>query len=199
MQNMQPEVVRYRALKPRARLNEDAVLKIFQLKGGSKSASQLAALHGVSEKTVRDIWTRRTWSTETYHLDTSRPMQPIHVKNVGRPKGCKDSKPRKKKGQPVQIRMNDTNLKTKSQQNPTLATLPCQFSMDQKDLHDNRADYNPWPDIQGRVDNIHASMHHKSVDDELHEWSERSWCSPRLTDPFRRDWNPALLARLLSM
>ena len=37
----------------------------------------------------------------------------------------------------------------------------------------------------------------KSMDDELHEWAEQSWCRPRLIDPFRRDWKPARLVCLL--
>ncbi len=49
----------------------------------------------VSEKTVRDIWTGRTWSRETWHLDTSRNLQ---LKQLGRPKGCRDSQPRKQRG-----------------------------------------------------------------------------------------------------
>ena len=60
-------------------------------------ALALAKIHGVSVKTVRDIWTGRTWYRETYHLDPSKPpMLDRLMKKMGRPKGVKDSKPRKK-------------------------------------------------------------------------------------------------------
>ena len=80
--------------KPRARLSEDQAITIFQSKSSASSAVNLARVYGVSEKAVRDIWKGRTWSKETWHLDTSRPFQ---LKLTGRPKGCKDKKPRKKK------------------------------------------------------------------------------------------------------
>ena len=80
------------APKPRARLSEAQVIAIFQVKGSASPATRVAAVYGVSEKAVRDIWKGRTWSRETWHLDTSRPLQ---LKLVGRPKGCKDSNPRK--------------------------------------------------------------------------------------------------------
>ena len=60
------------------------------------SATQLGKLYEVSEKTIRDIWTGRTWVRETWRLDTSRS---IPVKKIGRPKGRKDNKPRKRKEQ----------------------------------------------------------------------------------------------------
>ena len=194
MQTIHPEAVRHRC-KPRARLTEDQVLDIFKLKGSSKYASQLGALHGVSEKTVRDIWTGRTWSLETHHLDTSRP---IVIKNPGRPKGSKDSKPRKQKGQSVQnhLRQSHQSLGSNNKHSLPRSTTPCELSIDESYVHDNRSDcdFKLWTGPQGPASHISASMRRSSVDDELHEWKEQSWCSPR-TDPFRRDWNPALLAR----
>jgi hypothetical protein len=83
------------ALKPRARLTEDQVIQIFKFKDGLLSSSKLATIYRVSEKTVRDIWTGRTWSRETCHLDPSRTFEP---KQTGRPKGCRDSRPRNKRG-----------------------------------------------------------------------------------------------------
>jgi hypothetical protein len=84
------------ALKTRAKLSVHQVVDIFQLKKNmiSQPAAQVARQYDVSEKTVRDIWAGRTWSSETWHLDTTRILQ---HKQIGRPKGCRDSKPRKHK------------------------------------------------------------------------------------------------------
>ena len=81
------------ALKTRAKLSENQVLEIFQLKKGmsTHTAAQVARQFEVSEKTVRDIWTGRTWSSETWPLDTTRVLE---HKRIGRPKGRRDSKPR---------------------------------------------------------------------------------------------------------
>jgi hypothetical protein len=79
--------------KPRAVLTKSQAINIFQLKHKSLSATKVARSNGVSEKTVRDIWTARTWASETWHLDPSRA---IKIKqHTGRPLGSRDSKPRK--------------------------------------------------------------------------------------------------------
>jgi hypothetical protein len=79
--------------KPRAVLTKSQAITIFQLKQKSSSATKVARSCGISEKTVRDIWTARTWASETWHLDPSRT---IKIKqHTGRPLGSRDSKPRK--------------------------------------------------------------------------------------------------------
>ena len=55
-------------------------------------AAHVSKIYGVSEKAVRDIWTGRTWSKETWHLDASRSRP---LKKMGRPVGRQDTKPRK--------------------------------------------------------------------------------------------------------
>jgi hypothetical protein len=80
------------APKPRAVLTKSQAITIFQLKLNVSSATKIARSYGVSEKTVRDIWTGRTWATETWHLDPSRVVK---IKQSGRPLGSRDSKPRK--------------------------------------------------------------------------------------------------------
>ncbi len=80
--------------KPRARLTEVQAVDIFKMRSPISSAVNIAKRFGVSEKTVRDIWKGRTWSRETCHLDTSRT---VVLKQVGRPKGRTDMKPRKKR------------------------------------------------------------------------------------------------------
>ncbi len=62
-------------------LTREIVLDIFRYKienvqavesAVSRHASMLAGMYGVSEKTIRDIWTARTWSEETSILEPTR-------------------------------------------------------------------------------------------------------------------------------
>ena len=78
--------------KSRAKLTEADALDIFHCKAHSLSAASVSKKYGVSEKAVRDIWTGRTWSKETWHLDASRSRP---LKKMGRPVGRQDTKPRK--------------------------------------------------------------------------------------------------------
>lgn len=78
--------------KPRARLTEAQVVEIFQAKQNQKGAATVARLYGINEKTVRDVWSGRTWSKETWHLDILRP---VSFKQIGRPRGSRDTKQRK--------------------------------------------------------------------------------------------------------
>ena len=89
-----------KCLKPRAVLTEDQVIEIFRISLVKRSpeianftATSVARKFGVSEKTVRDIWTGRTWYDETLPLDPHR--QPKIRAKTGRPLGCKDRAPRK--------------------------------------------------------------------------------------------------------
>ncbi len=68
-------------VKPRAVLTREIALNIFRYKienvqavesAVSWHASMLAGMYGVSEKTIRDIWTARTWSKETDILEPTR-------------------------------------------------------------------------------------------------------------------------------
>ena len=82
-------------IKPQARLSQVQALEIFQSKASNQSSAKVAKSYGINEKTVRDIWTGRTWAKETWHLDPSRR---VAIKKMGRPIGCRDTKPRKQKG-----------------------------------------------------------------------------------------------------
>ena len=106
MQGEEPDLVsRPLALnsKPRAILTSEKAVEIFSRSLTSTvsssaerpHATSVAREYGVSEKTVRDIWTGRTWSNETRHLDPHRP--PREAKPTGRPRGRQDSTPRKRK------------------------------------------------------------------------------------------------------
>ena len=78
--------------RARAKLTLSDALDIYNCKGSDSSAAAVSKLYCVSEKTVRDIWTGRTWSKETWHLDESRTLK---IKKMGRPLGRKDAQPRK--------------------------------------------------------------------------------------------------------
>jgi hypothetical protein len=80
----------------RTRLCGDQVIQIFKSKLDlpRKSSAELAKIYCVAEKTIRDIWTGRTWSRETWHLDISRTLE---LKKTSRPIGRRDTKPRKKR------------------------------------------------------------------------------------------------------
>ena len=86
--------------KPRAVLNEAEAIAIFQLRPRSdlprvvRDSLSVAQAFTVSEKTVRDIWSARTWHRETLHLDPSRPARADTL--PGRPLGRKDSAPRRR-------------------------------------------------------------------------------------------------------
>ena len=81
------------ATKPRAKLTQSDAINIFVQKT-LIPATTIARKYSVSEKAIRDIWTSRTWSKETWHLDPSRVVQ---AKQTGRPKGRADSRPRQKR------------------------------------------------------------------------------------------------------
>ena len=85
----------------RAVLTKDKVVKIFQQSKSFSpiavrpSASIVAREYGVSEKTIRDIWKGRTWYNETLPFDMNR--EPKLRAKTGRPLGCKDRAPRRRK------------------------------------------------------------------------------------------------------
>ena len=86
--------------KTRTKLTEADALDIFHCKAQLMSAAFVSKKYGVSEKAVRDIWTGRTWSKETWHLDTSRSRP---LKKMGRPVGREDAKPRKPRVLPREL------------------------------------------------------------------------------------------------
>jgi hypothetical protein len=181
------------ASKPRAKLSKAQVIMIFQAKTRISSASNIATVYGVSEKAVRDIWTGRTWSKETHHLDTSRQLRP---KINGRPKGCRDKKPRKKKtispvgpsrssGSSAQgLPHNNTHrlaghaLKQDILQTPLILWANREFSDSAacpKELFFSGQTAARWTSA--------TAIRHASVDDQLFEWDE-FWSSTTCVDPF---------------
>ena len=94
---MLKQVSEKRLARQRAVLTKEQVLYIFRMSltitpdGQKPKASFVAKMFRVNEKTIRDIWTGRTWSNETSHLDSSR--EPKVSAKLGRPLGRKDGKP----------------------------------------------------------------------------------------------------------
>ena len=176
------------ASKPRARLSEEQVIAIFQAKTCAASATKVATVYGVSEKAVRDIWKGRTWSRETWHLDTSRPLQ---LKLTGRPKGCRDTKPRNRRltcreetqsaptGSTVTAQVlcrhhTDWHGVARHTLEPVVVQLQLDQNANQMVSCINESDAS-WP--------TSSRTRHGSVDEQLHEW-DAFWRAPASADPF---------------
>jgi hypothetical protein len=142
------------------------VLNIFQIKSKIPSATKVARFYGVSEKTIRDIWTGRTWAAQTWHLDKSRVLK---IKPTGRPIGRRDTKPRK----PRQSSKIDGHRVPK----PALATGTLSFL---EDIRSGDMSIIDKPDCNG-------PSYHKSLDELLSDW-EPFWRNAEWSDPFASDW-----------
>ena len=190
------------ASKPRAKLSEAQALTVFQARASASTATKVAVIYGVSEKAVRDIWTGRTWSRETWHLDTSRPLR---LKTPGRPKGCRDTKPRMKRancrdelsastGSTAQVPSgsdihgvtahaleqdaSDVPLNHRACWMARLAQRTVSAACFEYAVHQPRAGW--WTT---------STLRHASVDEQLREWDE-FWRSSTSVDPFCGDWSP---------
>ena len=202
--------------KPRARLTEAEVLTIFGMKDTAPSSTCLANFYGVHEKTVRDIWTGRTWSRETWHLDAARA---VHIKSIGRPKGRKDSMPRKKRAATHRKKSFMVGGMCSCPQHPTMTELHLKQWGTQQFGGEQQQSYPPesqemWSIQQEIIQNSrHAAqtfpvsnsntaafpsvlttrgIHAPSIDDQIHDWSHKLWTYslPADMDPFLHDWNP---------
>ena len=186
------------APKPHAKLSEEQVLAIFQARASAWTATKMATVYGVSEKAVRDIWTGRTWARETWRLDTSRPLQ---LKLVGRPKGCKDRNPRKKRAD----RLTDL---------PLPARVPCRPHIEWRAENTCEGDWQmplshaaSQSACRTQIEDSHEAcikdlgvclrpsaawpasptLRHASVDEQLGEWG-CFWHGASSADPFCGDW-----------
>jgi hypothetical protein len=144
--------------KPRARLTQDQAVDIFKKKSSALTAQNIAVTYGISEKAIRDIWTGRTWSRETCHLDTARI---VVQKQIGRPKGCRDQKPRKKRV----VAAFDVA--------PVLSTLLPAIGVPRQ--------------IFLTLSSLRCDAR---VDEQLDTWNETLWMNSQNPDPFRDDWAP---------
>ena len=165
--------------KMRAKLTEADALNIYHRKSSFTSASAIAKLYGVSEKAVRDIWTGRTWSKETWHLDESRPFP---AKKMGRPFGRKDAQPRKPR-----------SLRT-IPETQTFCDKPVHVSPESQSI-----DIAPvfsivmseWPEARKMdTEDVLSSAwiwHDQSIDELLHEKTQCGF-DTTFEDPFGPDW-----------
>ena len=173
-------------LRARAKLSESDALNIYHCKTSVTSAAAISKLYCVSEKTVRDIWTGRTWSKVTWHLDESRP---IPTKKMGRPLGRKDAQPRKSR---------------------SLRTIPKSSAKFQTPLKSQSIDIAPvfslamneWPQVRKMdtedVPSLACCWHDHSIDELL---DEKTQCGFDTTfeDPFGSDWAGVLHSLQQSM
>ena len=84
------------ACKTRTVLSFEQAAEIFKIhlcnqslktKDTSRSSTQVASTFGVNEKTIRDIWTGRTWFHELIHLDPTRAaLAEKRMRPPGRPR-----------------------------------------------------------------------------------------------------------------
>jgi hypothetical protein len=169
------------AAKPRAVLTRADVIAIFQIKATLASATKVAKCYGVSEKTIRDVWTRRTWAAETWHLD---PSSTLNMKHPGRPLGSRDSKPRKQR-QPFSKSSQLALFNSSAQDAACGPVHDDQILFDVEEVvcdeqvifqesaggHDSNAIHADW------------SAPSKSIDDELFEWEQGQQADIWL-DPF---------------
>jgi hypothetical protein len=123
------------------RLTQEQVIDIFKIRYGpaketkmhSSKAGSIARHYSVSEKTIRDIWTRRTWASETAHI---HPVVPYTKVTVGRPKGSLDTQKRKRKleriNRPIYTLSIDKQLGMWARGHDMLAVLKDPFIIDWK-------------------------------------------------------------------
>ena len=199
--------------KPRAILTAQQAVHIFELKqrmstsnrgNRSLSAAGVARVFSVNEKTVRDIWKGRTWSRETQHMDCSRQMV---IKHPGRPKGCKDAKPRRQRNsdrhrpsheeQPVDRSTCHSSLQVAEgqpakwfeyPQSNTQSPSSVTGGKDRFDDHDRPVwqEYNPEQSMSDQHWPVSAST--GSIDAHLDEWAQGNKSLVELPDPFQDDW-----------
>lgn len=175
----------------RAKLTVSEAISIFA-KRRSVPAFFIAGEYGVSEKAIRDIWTGRTWSKETWPLEPSRVMQ---IKRLGRPKGSKDLRPRKKRST-----LLETQIELIDGLNLLRGAVQCALAHN-SDLQpgnqsSSQATSVPGDPVRfdsqlitaGERDSNHkrfpAKRSPESLDEQLHAWEEWIWYDPQQLDPF---------------
>ena len=133
----------------------------------------------MSEKAVRDIWTGRTWSKETCHLDESRPFP---TKKMGRPLGRKDAQPRKPKSLltiPESSNISQTAIDVSLK--PQSIDMEPAFSLEMNELHETH---------KKESEEVPASAwcwHDPSIDELLHVKTQCEF-DTAFEDPFGPDW-----------
>ena len=163
--------------KQRARLTETNVIAIFQSKSSGAQATSIGKAFGVSEKAIRDIWKGRTWAKETWHLEPSRLLE---TKQIGRPRGRKDSMPRKRKIVVDELISPDSI--GSSFVHPYFRQQSSRYNLNDITDHDLIRQFCITKPVDG-----YAQEHETSIDEELCQWDKSIWCE---SDPFQQDWKP---------
>ena len=173
------------AMKPRAKLAASDAIEIFRVRRSGVQATKLAHMYDVSEKAIRDIWTARTWATETWHLEPSRELV---LRQAGRPKGRTDSKPRRIKN--IVNRLRKGQLVGHSHQYFENQCFSSADSTPSMDVLQSPVCSVVQPERAGDAGfDVEASAP-PSLDEQLGAW-DLGACSPESWDPFMQDWERA--------
>ena len=158
---------RLAAGKHRARLTEAEVQSIYLAKITGTPATKVASWFGVNEKTIRDIWSGRTWAKETLHIsngDSKNPRfstQSFQRKQLGHPSGTI----------PQQTAQLPPDHKSECRNKPVFRKLGQREEV-----------------LQHPPDSYIAGS--DSLDEQLWKWDEAIWCDLSCSDPFKLDWKP---------
>ena len=181
---------RFNQGKQRARLTEADVISIFKIKLSCISATTICRSYGVSEKAIRDIWCGRTWAKETFHLDPSRALV---LKQVGRPKGRRDSRPRQKRVLLQSITLNNSSITPLDADEETMLKPSSDFrdeseklsieDLKGRGLHSIAADH--FETCQSTSANLRCCL--LTLDEQLYGW-DGVRCELLNPDPFKSDW-----------
>ena len=175
---------------------------------GKATAAGIAKHYGVNEKTIRDIWTGRTWCGET----CSKP----NLSNpVGRPKGKRDSRPRNSKKEasknsnlimgtaPIIQSTNRVEASTIKGTNAGLCLVKCTPA--ESDRMDSACDVKlqiskGWISHSGEYQSEDMQISNSfSIDDDIDSWTSSSDCLSPFIDPFKGDLEDALNILTISL
>ena len=180
-------------------LSATKVLDIFRLKTqdsaeGKISAVTVAKVFGISSKTVRDIWTGRSWYRTTHQLEPNRADADERLqRHVGRPKGAKDRKPRTRRH--VESDVDTGKLPILRAVDSRTARTNDELQALQKSI---KISYNKQPNILQpplELNKVHESyVIFESIlkDQVLHPASDFDGRSSLFDDPFHDDWQNRL-------
>ena len=164
--------------KNRSKLSLDDVITIYRARPLSLSPSKLAIVYGVSEKAIRDIWSGRTWSKDTWHTDTSMGVQ---IEQPDRSKPSDHEATRTKRSSLLCHKMRINGV--------LMGSVPPLRNNVHIDERKDRA--------AAELSNQHTpgqSFDATALDDLLLEWETRDLVGPFPEDPFHNDWVQSLTA-----
>ena len=135
---------------------------IYLAKKPGNRANKIAGSFGVNEKTVRDIWSGRTWAKETLHVWHGY---------------CESS------GSPSQI---------VEHKQPMGAILTAGHQAPRPDHNHECRDESKLKNTGHCNDDLeHCSdPGFTSVDEQFWRWEDTIWCDLCSSDPFKLDWKP---------